>query len=83
VSVLDNHKRPAAAPALSGPLNTFDESECCSKLLAAELLKGTLAAAKRWECPGCGEEWRPDMVGAVRHWTMRPAFLFRGKVRKT
>jgi hypothetical protein len=63
-------------------LNSHEPDECCGKALSKALLSGSLDTANSWECPKCGQEWRPKLTkfipgdGAltlapdpIRHWT--------------
>ena len=60
-------------PAEPKSLDTHDADSCCGKLLERILNGGY--TGKSWICPKCGEEWRAEQVGPVRHWRMYPAFL--------
>lgn len=57
-------------------MNTIQHDDCCSKRLAACLIKDeyTLMSFRRWNCPVCETEWRAqlhmiDQGGGVLHWT--------------
>jgi hypothetical protein len=51
----------------SGPLNTIDENagKCCRKLFLSQDRNGE---DRSFSCADCGTEFRPEMVGPVRHW---------------
>jgi hypothetical protein len=49
------------------PLQTLQEDPCCARRLSKVL--NSLATVSGWTCPKCGCEWRPQLVGQVRHWT--------------
>lgn len=57
---------PPVAPPPPGPLDTYEEDECCARRLAAALRKGIAGA--EWTCPKCEALWKAELVGAVRHW---------------
>lgn len=54
-------------------LDSYEPDECCGTELAEALLAGQLAAREAWACPKCGAEWRPEVIGVLRHW--RPAVV--------
>lgn len=73
MSVLDG-LGPAKPPADRIKLYTRSEDAgCCGVALDKALASGKEVAF--WQCPTCGEEWRPEKVGAITHWTMRPGFF--------
>ncbi len=48
----------------SKPLETFQPDDCCqSRLMKAN------RAGDSWSCDKCGQEWRVNIVGGIRHWT--------------
>lgn len=49
-------------------LQTFAPDPCCSKPLSKAIRGGTLDKANSWTCPNCGCDWKPKLVGTVRHW---------------
>ena len=49
-------------------LSTFVPDDCCAKPLGRALASGKLDAAESWSCPKCGCDWKPRMVGEIRHW---------------
>ncbi len=53
-------------------LNTFEPDECCTKRLRKVMLTGVLDIAESWTCPNCGETWKPEQVGPIRHWSPVP-----------
>lgn len=68
-------------------LNTHASDNCCGKALSKLLREGKLDNVAEWECPKCGEMWKPELltstamadgamlVAQARHWTMRPAVI--------
>lgn len=62
-------KRPAAKPET---LDVIDEnaSKCCKK--AFSKMPTNFDGARF--CPACGTEFRPSMVGPVRHWRIYEYF---------
>lgn len=50
------------------PLDLMDPDPCCFKRFGANLKSHSLKFASAWFCPKCGTEFRPVMVGTVRHW---------------
>ena len=72
-------ERVVQAPEVPGPLNVIQEDadKCCRQKLAMALNSLSpyeQAYLKRWECPVCGMEFWPHMIGPVRHWQSVPAF---------
>ncbi len=58
------------------PTQTYEPDDCCGRRISRVL--DTLSAADSWECPKCGVEWRPAIVGTLRHWAPHvPILLFR------
>jgi len=54
-------------------LNTAQADDCCKPLRAKNL-----ATLESWTCKRCGCEWRPVMVGPVRHWVpVESALVFQ------
>ena len=53
-------------------LNTFDPDRCCQKPLQKALETGKLTNTDTWECPKCGETWKAEDHGPVRHWRCVP-----------
>ncbi len=49
-------------------MNTAQEDDCC-KPLRADLFN-----KQSWICTKCGCEWRPVMIGPLRHW--QPVVVF-------
>lgn len=60
------------APAVR-PLQTIDgdAGKCCRRGLG-DLFRHSIIAEK-FVCPACGLEYRPELVGDVRHWRIVPA----------
>lgn len=56
-------------------LNTHEPDRCCGKHLAKALLKGSLDSVEHWDCPICGCEWKPKLVGEIRHWEPHPVVM--------
>lgn len=54
---------------IAGPLNTWDEDQCCARPLAKALRSGKLASTDMWTCPKCGMEWKAAMVETARRWS--------------
>lgn len=44
-------------------LQIHSEDPCCQAPLSKALASGALDNAASWECPKCGCEWRPRIVG--------------------
>jgi hypothetical protein len=53
-------------------LQSHVEDECCDGPLNRALRSGSLDTAESWTCPKCGENWKPELIGDLRHWTPRP-----------
>ena len=49
-------------------LNTFQDDPCCDANLVKALRAGELDGVESWTCPKCGCEWKPRIMGNVRHW---------------
>jgi hypothetical protein len=68
-------------------LNSHASDKCCGKVLGKLLAEGKIDNATEWQCPKCGETWKPELItntamadGAAlvtqaRYWTMRPAVM--------
>ena len=57
--------------------DTYQDDSCCSKRLAKALLAATEPLTE-WTCPRCGVEYRPRVVGDLRHWeAICPVVVFR------
>lgn len=41
-----------------------DASSCCQRLFC----RAKVEHLHFWTCPKCGQEYRVEVVGAVRHW---------------
>lgn len=52
-------------------LNTYEPDDCCGRHISNALRKDELETAERWECPKCGTEWTPAIIGEARHWSPR------------
>lgn len=50
-------------------LNTFEPDDCCGPRLSKV---SDLNAINTWTCSKCGEEWRPDLIDGIRHWSAMP-----------
>lgn len=67
---------PSDGKSHIAPLDTFEpDYSCCGRRIAKAARTGTLAAVTSWECSDCGCEWKPQMVGTVRHWSPVPRVL--------
>ncbi len=60
--------RELVAP-LPMPMITAEPDDCCKPM------RCDLSKLQTWECPECGCEWRPTVVGPLRHWRPVPAVL--------
>lgn len=58
------HPSLLETPSNTAHLETFQEDACCQK----HLMKAKRASLDSWTCPKCGCEWKPRMVGNIRHW---------------
>jgi hypothetical protein len=68
---IDNSGAGTVAHVKSGPLNTLDEDagKCCAKTMKTFPPGDDIVA---FTCVQCGLEFRPEMVGPVRHWRIVP-----------
>lgn len=57
-----------AASGQLGPLDTFEQDNCCGAHLAKAGRAGVLASVTAWSCPKCETEWVPTVNGPIRHW---------------
>jgi hypothetical protein len=66
---------PATSGEAAGPLNVIDEeaSRCCRKRLEI-VFAGPVQGLQYWQCSACGTEFKPQAVGSVTYWRIRPAF---------
>lgn len=55
-------------PLTAYSFQTCEPDPCCAPPLQKAMDAGALDAAETWECPKCGCEWKPRMVGPIRHW---------------
>lgn len=62
-------REPEPSPKM---LNSHEPDPCCGKHISKALLSGALNDAIHWECPECGEQWKPELHGTVRHWQPHP-----------
>lgn len=49
-------------------LESHEDDSCCGKRIGKALHDGLLESKAEWICPKCGLEWRPHVVGEIRHW---------------
>jgi len=61
--------------------NSYEPDTCCGKHIVRAISEGKLDAADSWECPKCGLEWKPRVVGTLRHWEPHPVLLVTGRLR--
>ena len=63
-------ERGAVEGQAAAPLNVVDEeaSPCCKRALKSTFADPYLVRGPRAMCAECGTEFRPEMVGSVRHW---------------
>jgi hypothetical protein len=57
------------ATADAGPLDTFDQDNCCGPHLSKAGRAGVLAALTSFDCPRCDTQWTPTVTGPIRHWS--------------
>ena len=66
-------------PLPMAPVDAFAPDDCCGKLIIKASRDGVLRSVTAWQCPKCGEEWKPETRFAngaafpYRYWTMHPA----------
>ena len=60
-----------------GVIDTYEWDQCCAQRLA-KALREAVTPMTEWTCPKCGVEYRPRMVGRLRHWEPQcPVVVFR------
>lgn len=57
--------------SIGAVFNIIEPDDCCTRPLAKALRNAT-APMERWECPKCGQEWKPEQKGLARHWMPQP-----------
>jgi hypothetical protein len=67
---------PAAGASVSTAasvslLQTYQDDDCCGRLLVRFLQTTAALQAVSWKCPKCEMEWTHRMHGSVRHWFPR------------
>ncbi len=58
-------------------MNSADHDDCCKPLDSELFNKHT------WTCSECGTEWKPQLIGPLRHWRPVPVVLvFQGSAAR-